>query len=410
MIIFFRQYGPPGSVSSPVALVDYTRSDDQWKFEDIQKSVIQAAQSLDVASYIPITKSTVYSLSYSVKFKHSAVNLADSLKTSIEINIKNAPTALSSLLNVKQLVGQQSVLSLTNATAKIVDPKNSLPQGMFFFKTLPLAGLGQQTILSRSFVVYGTSFNFDAKRTTSQLVLRGGSFDSMVMRLNLAFNITLKTPLLSQIQTAVAGAQYTVSAYGDDGSFLSGKLPTVEKYYAPKPLNRILWDVCNDNGITFDINEEKKQIVLKLLASNSPPPKLPFQNKYSFRGFAPGPGSYIIAEFNILDYATALFRTEAALMSLFDSFLIFDDSVVGSALLKASGETNLFQNMALADPPTFPTRGGPISIYQFYVLEYEYDFDDSVSAMTIRGTNNWLISNFKLDHYMENAIYAAAGA
>jgi hypothetical protein len=383
VIIFFKR-STDTNFATPVALLDYTRSDDQYTEKEIRKAVDRAG--IEILN-IPINSAalSVFSLNYAVRYKHSAINLADSLKTSVNVVIQNAPPELVTLINVQQLVGQESVLSLENATKMVVDAQNVFPYGVLFFD---IAGPGGTTItLARKFMVYGTSFNFDERRINSKMVIRGASFDSMVMRLKFNLDIDKKSFLVDQLASKLTPAGYQVKA-SDTG--IAHLTPVVARYYPPAPVNKILANVCRDNGVLFDLDEKNKIIKIQGLDSKNPP-TLPNPRKFCFRGTPPG--EWLISTFAVQDYAGAIFKTEMTGCELFDSVELFDDS-------RSAG---LFATYRAKPAPVLGLQA-----YQFYVLEYEYLISAWESSLEIKATNNWLISNFRLDTLFENAVYSGA--
>lgn len=380
MIIFFKRDTDSG-YASPVALLDYTRSDDQYTEKEIRLNVDRAG--IEILN-IPINSAalSIFSLNYTLKYTHSAINLGDALKTAVTVTIQNAPPELVTLLNVQQIVGQESALSLENATKMVVDAQNVFPYGVAFIDTVGPAGTIET--LARKFMVYGTSFNFDERRVNSKMTIRGASFESMVMRAKFNMDIDKKSFLVDQIRTKLAPSGYQVTP-SDTG--LAHLTPVIARYYPPAPINKILANVCRDNGVLFDLDEKNKTVKIQGLDSKNPP-SLPNPRRFCFRGSPPG--EYIISTFAVQDYAGAVFKTEMTGCELFDSVELYDDS-------KSSG---LFATYR-AQP--VPMLG--LQTYQFYVLEYEYTVSAWESSLQIKATNNWMISNFRLDTLFENAVY-----
>lgn len=381
MILFFKRPDPNNTeVWDTTVILDYTRSDDQYSMSDIAQWTIGTGGEL-----------SIFSLNYSVHYSHAANtdSLDKALKTSVEISISNAPAELSALLNLQQLVGQESVLSILSATKRVIDAEVQFPRGVFVFPG------PDGSDIYRNFVVYSTNYNFDSKRVNSTFIIRGASFDSMVMRLNFAANLDRSLPLISQVTTLAENAGYKVAA---DASLLDEEggstvlKPIVSRYYPPAPLTTILGEICRDNGLFFDLDEGDKLIVLKLLDPDKPPLGAPVQY-FSFRGTGPG---NLISTFSIQDYATMTLKSDVVDLKLFDKVAVYDDS----------SSDGLFGNMR-SDPllllPTSLTLG-----YPFYVLGYDFRFDAQESTITIRATNNWVLSNFRLDTLFENAVYQAA--
>lgn len=385
MIICFKLDSETG-ISNPVVVVDYTRTDDQWSFAEIQEQVANAGVELLGGSFNPVTPSNVYSLDYSMSFRHSGVNLGDALKTSVKITVSNAPAEMIALMNIQQLVGSESALSLENAVAKVVDPQNQFPVGLFIFKYTDVAGYEQK--LSRKFTVYGTTFNFDARRISSRLEIRAASFDSVVMRLALAVNMDKKLPIAGQITSALSSTTLRDFQVSFDPVSLGTLPPVLDRYYPPATLNKVLADFCQDNGLFFDIDETAKKVVFKSASSANPPTVSDLPSTLCFRNRVPA--SALIATFSVSDYATATIGSEILDVNLFDPVDVYDDS----------DAKDLFSNFRKNGLP-YKTIDG----YRFFVMEYQYTFSAHTSALTIRGTNNWLVSNFKLDTIFEPAVY-----
>lgn len=383
MIIFFKRNAENG-FSMPVALLDYTRSDDQYTEAEVLKFTREAAKTVfDTDAGVNYSALSIFSLSYKVVYRHSGINLQDALKTKVEVSIANAPPELSSLINVKQIVGQESALSLESATKLVIDAQNQFPYGVLFFD-VPAAGGGFVTI-SKKFIVYGTVFNFDPKRINSTLEVKGAAFDSMVMRLQLAVNLNQKSFLIDQLRKALASTGYQITP-SDTG--VATATPVVERYYPPAPLNRILAAVCQDNGLFFDTDEKNKTIRIQGLDSKTPPKEF-LPKRFCFR--ATPPGEYLISTFSVQDYACAQLRAELTGMELFSSIEIYNDS----------GADGLFDNFREK-----PGSVGSLKAYPFYVLQYAYILSSYESVLELYVANNWLLSNFKLSTLFENAVYA----
>lgn len=393
MIIFFKKDRILRTFD-PVVLVDYTRSDDQWSRAKIQEQVLKCGALLQLSlpgvNFSSIV-SEVFSLDYSVSYRHSAVNIADSLKTYCEITVSNAPSKLASLVSLNQIFGQESVMSLENAVSKVADAKVEFPFGFLVFET---PGAPVPMTIVRQLIVYSTNFNFDQKRINSTLKLKGAAFDSMVVRLAFSMNITKEAPLASQVAAELAKFGWVTAPDRN----ISAVLPVVARYYPPAPIANVLTELCRDNGLWFDIDREKGVVTLKSLQSFSVPPPQLMPVQLSFRSTVPL--TYLISTFSVQDYAGLQYKTELFDVSLFDTHFIFNDS----------GAADLFENFR-PSPLTSPNpRGGlPLLSYSAYVLEYEMIINSHETALRIKATNNWLLSNIRLDTLFENAVYLASG-
>lgn len=377
MLIFFK----PTSETKvqPIVLLDYTRSDEQYKYSDIVLKVDKAI--LDANKIRSTASLEIYSLNYRVVYSHNGTNPADSLKTSCTIEIDNAPSSLVNLINLKQFTKQESAIALENTVKAIIDPQVQFPSCVLILKNSSNVAANDDII--RTFIIYNTGFTYDGRRIVSTLVLHGAAFSSMVIQLKTAVNIKKDLPLASQLQTALADTKYVFKTDPE----LAGVTAKVERYYPPSSMNNILSSVAKDSGLFIDIDDGEKKVILKSLNPNSKPKSI--SNKtFCFRGKVPG--AKLIANFSVQDYAKGIFETEIEDLKIFDSILVYDDS-------DADG---YFENFIEFDLPF-----GKIKAYQFYVQEYTYTDDRIQTKLRFTATNNWVVSNFKLGMFLENAIY-----
>jgi len=382
MILFFKQ-GVIGTVN-PIAIVDSTRSDDQYSQAKILKKAITIGSEV-TRSFVNGANLKIFSLNYLIHYRHFGVSLGDSLKTSCEISIDNAPGELASLINLQAITGQESVLSLQSATNKVLDPEIEFPYVAIVLKT------GTTLLYSdimRSFIAYGISYNYDNRRVNNRLTIKGAGYDSMVMRLQLAVDLKKELPLVTQLNTVLAASGFKVIS---DPSIVLNT-PVVARYYPPATLENILTAICKDNGLYFDLDSQNKKINLKALAKSDAPDNF-FISKFCFRGVRPG--AKIISNFSVKDYATVVFEAEIEDIDLFDTVTIYDDS----------GTDGLFDNFRKSGIP-FLKGLKPYWPYDFYVLGYEYMDNRNKTSVRITATNNWLVSNFKLDNFFETAVYS----
>jgi len=380
MIIIYKKSAFYNMVD-PIVILDYTRSDDSWSESQIQLYTQRLSTLVEGKQISRNMK--IYSLDYSFTFAHNGNGYGNALKTFFQAEIINAPIELIDALNIKQFVSQENLAALSSANNYVIDPQSFLPVGGFVMR---LNSNTNETVI-RPFMLYGTPFNFDSRRINSHLTLKGASFDSKVIRLKFAFNIDKTFPLVSQLSTILAKEGFALNA---DAS-LSADMPVVSRYYPPAPLASMLDDICTDNNLFFDIKEESKTIILKSLK----PVDKPFPSGYflSFNNYVPG--SKLISTFSLQDYASCEFECEAFDVDLFKSVTIYDDSF----------SPGLFENLRRSIK-VFSTARKLLQGYDFYIMAYELHSSKYKTSAVIRGSNNWLISNYKLDNFLENKIYA----
>jgi len=388
MLIF---YTPSAGIAlKPVVICDYTRSDEQYSIPQIQTlsnslGILQNPGKL----ILPVDPKNVYSLDYKMSYSHGGAEYGDSLKTKFTCQIVNPPQKLVTLLNIKQYGSSQNIETLSDTlTSAILDPEIQFPTGAFVIK--PNSNSKIPDTIKRTFMVYSTTFNYDERRTNAFLTINGAAFDSMVVRLEFAANIDKTKPLIGQLRDLASGSDLKVNAL----PALETLLPKVSKYYAPQPAAKLINQVCNDNNLMSDFSSAEKTITIKSLTPNS---ASSVQTEVlCFTGKVPG--ALILNQFALQNYYSCDVESEAFDATLFDYVTICDDT----------GTAGQFAEL---NRVPFPIPAGATTVkgYKFYVLQYTYEDSRVKTIIKFRGTNNWLLSNLKLDNFLEAKIYSGLG-
>ena len=380
MLIFYK---PINELTyQPIVVIDYTRSDETYTQKEIITKVNSNVPDKKFASIVTME---IFSLNYRVNYSHSGINLASSLKTVCTIEIDNPPNILSNLINIKQFTQQQNAISLQSAVKAIIDPQVQFPHCVIVIKG-EKGFLSDDSLIYKNVIVYNTGRSYDGKRISNTLVLSCGAFSSLVIGLKTAVNIKKTLPLITQLQTSLASSKYLIKA----SPSLLAIFPNVEKYYAPSTLNEILSQVATDYGLFININDNEKIIDIKSLNPNDKPLHLSYK-KFCFRGRVPD--AKLISNFSVQDYSRVTLETEMEDVNIFDSILVYDDS----------DSVDYFENFI-----KFQIPYGKIKAYRFYVQEYTIQDDRIQTKLRMVATNNWVVSNFKLSFFLENAIYKGA--
>lgn len=401
MIILFRPDAVLGNpIFSPIVIVDYTRSDEQWSDKDINKYINQLGTGL--GGPVSISNKKVYSLDYAMIYSHIGISYGDSLKTSFTATIKNAPIELVTLLNIQQFTSQQNLQALKKTINAVIDPQVKFPQGGFVIKSAPDVN-GISKIITRKFIIYSSPSEYDTKTRTSTLILKGAAFDAMVMRLQFALNIDDKKPLMDQLRSAFRKKQLSIipsSTRPADIKSLNSRLPVVSKYYSPAPVYDIMNELCRDNNLAY--YEQDGIYYMRPLGPDETPSQETLQN-FSFQNYVNG--SNVMVGFKPDNYTSATFEGEVYDARLFTSVAVYDDSL--SVGVDSTGQITpgLFATYTKIPGADVKIGSNTISGYRFYVQNYTYFDSRDKTSITITGTNNWLISVMKIDNILENAIY-----
>lgn len=380
MLIFYNPMSE--GAFQPIVVVDYTRSDETYT----QKEIISKVNSnVPDKKFANIAMLEIFSLNYRVNYSHSGINLASSLKTVCTIEIDNAPNILTNLLNIKQYTKQQNAISLKSTVKAIIDPQVQFPHCVIVLKG-EKGIIADSTNIYKNVIVYNTGRSYDGKRISNTLVLSCGAFSSLVIGLKTAVYIKTNLPLVAQLQKSLASSKYLIKA----SPSIMATFPTIEKYYAPSTLNEILSQVASDFGLFIDINDDEKTVDIQSLDPNDKPLQIAYK-KFCFRGKVPD--AKLISNFSVQDYSRVTLETEMEDVSIFDSILVYDDS----------DSVDYFENFI-----KFQIPYGKIKAYRFYVQEYTIQDDRIQTKLRMVATNNWVVSNFKLSYFLENAIYKGA--
>lgn len=374
MIIIFRP--EIEGTYQPVVILDYTRSDEQWN----EKQINNYVKEFTPEDTINLKQTIIYSLDYDMAYSHNGVVYGDALKTQFECKIINAPIGLINLINIQQFTSQQNLEALEALKNAVIDPQIKFPSGGFVLKS------SDSRFIKRRFIIYSTPFNFDSRRINSTLYLRGAEFDTMVMRLKFSMNIKKGQGLIPQLRAILSTYNITTNSNGISET----QEPVIAKYYQPGPIDTILNEVCQDNKIGY--NRNNGIINFQSLSPNAPPSQIVLE-KLSFANIVGN--TKLISTFSLNNYASCNFKSEIFDINLYSSIAVYNDSL----------SQGLFQPLVKIPGSDETVGSNTISAYRFYVQAYKFIDSKYETSVSITGTNNWLVTNFKIDSLLENAIY-----
>lgn len=396
MMIFYKSLegGIAGSLQlyQPIVVIDYTRSDEQWSTGQILQYVFLMAPE----NAADILDPDVWSLQYAMSYTHSGLTYGKALKTQFNASITNAPIELMALLNIQQYTSSANIEELSQIAKDIVDPQVVFPTGGFVMRG------ADGNVITRKIIIFSANFDFDNRRVGSTLNLRGAQFDDMVIRLNFKLDIKPIIPLVTQLTPLLLEQGIVLTPPTDP--LLAVAPPVVARYYQPATLANMMADICSDNNITYTLNNNVMSLIS--LAPGSPPidpESTLFPHEFSFNNYVK---SNLMSTFKIENYASATFEAQATDVDLFSSVIVHNDS----------GKPSLFTNMTTVPGSVVNSLrqrvlfGYDIPKYRFYVMEYTLIDSREKTSVTIKGSNNWLIANFKLDNFLENKVYLQATA
>lgn len=358
----------------PVVLIDYTRSDENYSPSEIKAHVKNLKP--DAAQFLAPEK--IYSVDYTAAFSHEGVVYGDALRTQFTATVKNPPTDLVSLLNVKQIVSNQNLNALDAAVSRVINSQVVFPYGAILFKDPN--NLKSKPIV-RKFIVFATPITADQRRTQTTLTIRGGGFSDAVMNLNFTISLNRSDTLQAQLRAALEPLGFKVLF-----NALRTRVPAVAKYYTPKPLAKILQEIGVDNNIISVLGDK---VVYFYSASPKEPPPDDIKSSFSFNNSVDN--TKLISNFGLNNYVSVDYLSEIFDVELFSSVRVYDDS----------GSSTLFSNLSSIHGDV--KRG--FKAYRFYVQGYTLTDSRFETSARVTATNNWLVSVVKLDTLFEAKVY-----
>lgn len=358
-------------------LYDTTMSDDQKSLIDIQSAIFRSLP--DNTGLGDIFE---FNLSYDLTFTHNGENFGPgTMKQTFDIKVYNPDTVFRDLIKLQIPKDSITLQTLSDVTKLITDNKTQFPRVTIF---VPNAD-GNDII--RTGIIYYNSYEPGEQFLDSLCELKGAHFDDAVTRLNFSFNITKDIPLYDQLKPFVNEAGFDMQ-WNFDFFFKTNS----NRYYAPKPLARILADICLDNFLVFSIGQTS--ISFNKIDENNEIVIPNTTNIFCFNNLIPF--SFLIdsQNFRINNYSNVEFRSEIVDLELFTSIFIGNDS----------RDPNAFDTFS-----KFNVMIGTTPLYRFYLLSYSITFSRKGKYMDVTGTNNWLLQNLKLDSFLENKIYTQTG-
>lgn len=116
-------------------------------------------------------------------------------------------------------------------------------------------------------------------------------------------------------------------------------------------------------------------------------------NTLQMLSFLGAGGRLIISNFTVSNFAQANFSTQFFPVQPFDSLLVVNDAKSG-----------------VFEGATVSQKLGKFDVFLYYVLAYSYRWSRELYELQISATNNWLLSQNKVDTLLETGVWKAANA
>jgi len=389
MLIFYvKQNGK--SALAPIVIIDAMSSDDRFTEKEIQKSVKENTPSLDdttanrslLLGIAMMEKPHVFSCEYSAQFEHIGIPIG--IKTRFSGILKSPPALLVSAFSPTFMTSTESIQQLADALSTIANGQSNITYAAMVVKSA--SGLP----VSRQFIVYSAPLFPDAYGTTTTMVLSGALIDDVMIKTASFLQLDKKSSLKDQLTKFLSLQNPALIGNFDNVSY-ADKPPATEKLLPVMKLRDLIGEVCLQNKMIFDMDGLK--VTFYGQDQNSAPKKSDTDpQKFSFLGSA----GVMAWGLGLENYTNIKFKSAIYDCKLLRKITIYNDikSSFFGGLTKSPSALSVNIDNA----------------YDAWVIRYVLKWSRTESICEITASNNWLMSQFRIDGLLESAIYSAVAA
>jgi hypothetical protein len=371
MIIFYPPAVSPAACT-PVVIADMTDSSDQWSPLEITSAVWQ---NVPASVKALAGREVTYSCKYNYTVQHNGVPLGEALRMSLQAEIKTPPAELIAQVSVNYVASAQSINEMRDALSKFANPQLKIMTAVIVER------VGSSTI-SRPFIAYSVSIQPDTHGTTATLFISAASFDDMLIKSALGFQLVKTKTLRGQLSDLAASLGYSITF--DLG--VTAGAPVSGRLFQPTVLPKILSEICLQNKLLYIITGKKIRVFPQ---GNEPAVVTESPYEFSFLGSI----GNIAWGVGIENYANVRFRTPIFDAVLFDKIIMYNDN-------KSTIFEGLKKDAALTT--------GKSDAFSLFILRYIITRNDSELCCEVTATNNWLLAQIRVDGIFETKIYGNA--
>jgi len=371
MIIFYPPAVSPAPCT-PVVIADMLDSSDQWSTDEILNAVYHNVPSSVEILENPIT----YSCKYNYTIQHNGTPLSAALRMSLQAAIHTPPADLIAQVSVNYVASAQSIDEMEDALSKFANPQ-------FVIMTAVVVEKTGSSFISRPFIAHSVTLQPDARGTTTTLFISAASFDDMLIKSSLGFQLVKTKPLRTQLTTLAESLGYTCTF--DLG--VGAGAPANGRLFQPSTLPKILSEICSQNKLLYKI----EGTTVRIYTQGTAPTQINDTEKYEFSIL--GAVGNIAWAVGIENYANVKFKTSIFDAVLFDKITLYNDN-----------KSTLFKGLKMdaSKSPTMPDA------YSLYIIRYIITRNDSELCCEVTGANNWLLAQFRIDGILESKIFGSA--
>lgn len=376
-------FQPAPSQTQPIVIIDSMSSDDRFTEKEIAKL------AKDNSPTSSLTPPVIFSCEYSAQFEHIGMPLGAAIKTRFSGMLKSPPGILVDAFSPKFLTDSQSVDQLADSLSTIPNAQTHITYAAMIFKTQ------SGGTVSRKFIVYAAPMYPDPFGTTITMNLAGALIDDVMIKSTTFCQIDKKSTLKEQLDALLSSqSPELVGNYKDSPSQID-EIPATEILLKPMKLFDLLSEICLQNKMLFSIDYSKSKVNFYGQGNENAPKTLDYiPPKFSFLGS----NGAIAWGLGIENYSNIKFRTSIFDCNLFTKVIIYNDikSAVFGGLTKNPSPAATSMLSKIPDS------------YDAFIIRYVMRWNRQESICEVTASNNWIMSQFRIDSLLETAIYSQA--
>jgi len=378
MLIFYKKDTDTGGVT-PLILIDALASDDIFTLSEIATLVKSGVPKNE--TLLLELPAKVYSTEYEFTYSRNGATpegfVASDAVTKVNFSaiVKSPPADFVDAFSPDWFLSSNALDDMEDIDKKFANPEMSL-----VYASLVVRDVDGKN-LQYNFVAWKGEMLPDPFGTTASLLITGGAFDGKVILDKVSFNLRAQLPLRQQLEDFLIpkGIRPTF------GLADNAAKPVSAVFFPPQTLDQILNVICLQNKLVHSGVDRMLGIVDIRSQGPKGAPKKPAIRRVSFIGAG---GAAIANGFAVSEFATANFSTQYFPTSLFDSVLFINDT-----------HSAVFAGMTKSE-----TIAG-FETFLFFVLEFQIVWSRQNREMKIKGTNNWLLGQMRIDSILSKNIY-----
>jgi hypothetical protein len=380
MLIFYVVGGDQTFIK-PCVIIDALSSDDRFSTKEISENVKSLAPTGKI-----IGKTNIYSCEYSAEFTHKAIPLGEGIKTHFSGIIKSPPAELVSNFSPSYFLSLKSTADFSNPSGLFPNPQTNITYAAMVVK-------GFSGLITRQFIVYSAPIYPDQFGTTTTMELSGAMLSDIFKKSECGIEINKLTNLNTQLDLLLSKQKPPLK--GKYNATQAKQKPETNILFPPITLSAVLDEICRQNKMVW--NQEGQTITFNSSGPDGDPGKI----GNSMSDFKPvafsflGSKGFLAWGLGVENYGNVKYKSS-----------LFDPQLFGKVVLYNDIRSDFFKGLTANPGINVSRTSTPVLAYDMYVIQYSIIWNREESLCSVTATNNWLLSEFRIDGLLEASIYS----